>query len=151
MKKLLFVLIPVLTFIFLACNSGEVEKEEIATPSENIQEVIQEGSPESGPGPAGEPGSESDKRAREKALSYLEDTAFSYSGLVEQLENEGFTNEEAIYAVEYSGADWDEQAKRKAQDLLDYSSFSRESLIEQLESEGFSRQQAEYAVEAVGY
>jgi hypothetical protein len=92
-----------------------------------------------------------EKNAAKSALDYLAYTAFSYSGLVEQLKYEGFTHEEAVYGVDRCGADWNEQAAKMAQDYLDYSSFSRTELIAQLEYEGFTRQQAEYGAQAVGY
>lgn len=92
-----------------------------------------------------------ERNAAQKALEYLRFMPFSYSGLVEQLEYEGFTNKEAVYGVDHCGADWNKQAALKAQDYLDFSSFSREGLIEQLIYEGFTRQQAEYGVKAVGY
>lgn len=91
------------------------------------------------------------KNALNKAASYLEYTAFSYTGLIEQLEYEGFSTEASTYAVDNCGADWNEQAAKKAQSYLDYTSFSREGLIEQLIYEGFSAEQAEYGVSAVGY
>lgn len=91
------------------------------------------------------------KNALSKAESYLDYTAFSYSGLVEQLEFEGYSNDEAKYGADNCGADWKEQAALKAQSYLDYSSFSRSGLIEQLEFEGFTSSQAEYGAEAVGY
>ncbi|RQD80061.1 MAG: hypothetical protein D5R96_09125 [Methanocalculus sp. MSAO_Arc2] len=92
-----------------------------------------------------------ERNAAQKALDYLRFAAFSREGLIEQLEFEGFSHEEAVYGVDQSGADWNEQAALKAQSYLDYSSFSREGLIEQLVFEGFTRQQAEYGVQAVGY
>lgn len=91
------------------------------------------------------------KNALSKAKDYLNFTAFSYSGLIHQLEFEGFSNEEATYAVDNCGADWNEQAALKAQEYLNFSSFSRSGLIEQLEFEGFTAEQAEYGVKAVGY
>ena len=75
--------------------------------------------------------------------------AFSYSGLIEQLEYEGFSTSEATYAADNCGADWNEQAAKKAREYLDFMSFSRSGLIEQLEFEGFTRSQAEYGVNAV--
>ena len=89
--------------------------------------------------------------ALEKALSYLNYTSFSRSGLIDQLEYEGFSTEEATYGVDNCGADWNEQAAKKAQSYLDYSSFSRQGLIDQLVFEGFTQEQAEYGVSAVGY
>jgi len=91
------------------------------------------------------------KNALKKADSYLSFSAFSYKGLVEQLEFEGFTSEEAKYAADNCGADWNEQAAKKAKSYLSFSSFSRDGLIEQLEFEGFTHEQAVYGVEAVGY
>jgi len=91
------------------------------------------------------------KNALNKALDYLDYTAFSYNGLVKQLEYEGFSNSDATYAVSSCGADWNEQAAIKAADYLDYSSFSRDSLITQLEYEGFSNGEAVYGAGAVGY
>ena len=88
--------------------------------------------------------------ARERAQSYLDYSAFSRKGLIEQLEFEGFTTAEATYGTDAVGADWEAQAALKAQSYLDYSSFSRSGLIEQLEFEGFSRAQATYGVNAVG-
>jgi hypothetical protein len=92
-----------------------------------------------------------EKNAVKKAQDYLAYSAFSYSGLVKQLEFEGYTHEEAVYGVDKCGADWNEQAAKMAQDYLDYSSFSRTELISQLEFEGFTQQQAEYGAQAVGY
>lgn len=92
-----------------------------------------------------------ENNALSKALSYLDVLAFSYSGLITQLEYEGYTHQEAVYAVDNCGADWNEQAALKTQSYLDYSAFSREGLIEQLEYEGFTREQAEYGVQSVGY
>ena len=76
----------------------------------------------------------------------MEYSAFSYTGLIEQLEYEGYSHSEAVYAVDNCGADWNEQAVKKAKQYLEYSSFSKSGLIDQLEFEGFTHAQAEYAV-----
>ena len=78
-------------------------------------------------------------------------TDFSYSGLIEQLEYEGFTSDQATYGVDNCGADWYEQAALSAANYLDFSPFSREELIEQLEFEGFTHDQAVYGAEQNGY
>lgn len=91
------------------------------------------------------------KNALAKAKSYLDYMPFSYTGLIEQLEYEGFSTEEATFGADNCGADWNEQAALKAQAYLDYQSFSRQGLIEQLLYEGFTQEQAEYGVTAVGY
>lgn len=85
------------------------------------------------------------------ALQYLNTMAFSKSGLIDQLEYEGYSTEEATYAVENCGADWNEQAAKSAQNYINTMSFSRSGLIDQLIYEGFTREQAEYGVSTVGY
>lgn len=89
--------------------------------------------------------------ALKSAKEYLKTSSFSYSGLVEQLKYEGFSTDEATYAVDNCGADWNEQVAQAAQDYLDIMSFSRSELIDQLVYDGFSKDQAEYGVSAAGY
>lgn len=84
--------------------------------------------------------------ALKKAESYLNYSAFSRAGLIDQLEYEGFSTEDATYAVDNVKVDWNEQAVKKANSYLSYSSFSRQGLIDQLEYEGFTPEQAEYGV-----
>ena len=91
------------------------------------------------------------KNALASAKSYLNYTAFSRSGLIDQLEYEGYTIIEATYAVDNCGADWYEQAVKCAESYLNYSSFSKEALIDQLEYEGFTYAQAIYGVEENWY
>ncbi len=90
------------------------------------------------------------QNALDKADDYLAFTSFSYSGLIDQLEFEGFTTEEATFAADNCGADWNEQASKKALDYLNYSAFSKTGLIEQLEFEGFTNDEATQAVENCG-
>jgi hypothetical protein len=92
----------------------------------------------------------SKQNALKKAKSYLNYSAFSKQGLIEQLEYEKFTLEQAQYGVNNCGANWNEQAAKKAESYLKYSAFSRQGLIEQLEYEGFTHEQAVYGVSAVG-
>ena len=92
-----------------------------------------------------------EQQALKKAWDYLDFTAFSYTGLIEQLEFEGFSHSEAVYAADNCGADWNEQAAKKAQEYIDFTSFSRDGLISQLEYEGFTHSQAVYGANAVGY
>ena len=91
------------------------------------------------------------KNALGAAENYLSFMAFSRSGLIEQLEFEGYSIEDATFAVDNCGADWNEQAAKSAQNYLDMMSFSRQDLIDQLVFEGFTQEQAEYGVTAVGY
>lgn len=93
----------------------------------------------------------SQQNALKAAQSYLSYSAFSYDGLIEQLEFEKYSNEDAVYAANNCGADWNEQAVKAAKSYLDYSSFSRDGLIEQLQFEGFTYEQAVYGAEENGY
>ena len=92
-----------------------------------------------------------ERNALASAKQYLNSMAFSYSGLIEQLEYEGYSNSEATYAADNCGADWYEQAALSAKQYLNSMSFSRQGLIEQLEYEGFTYDQAVYGVEQNGY
>mgnify|MGYP003376276011 FL=1 len=92
-----------------------------------------------------------ERNALATANDYLNYTAFSYTGLIEQLEFEGFSKEEATYGADHCEANWNEQAAKSAQQYMKYSSFSKSGLIDQLEFEGFTREQAEYGATAVGY
>lgn len=107
------------------------------------------------PTPTPRPKSESvttgQRNALKRAKAYLDYTAFSYSGLIEQLEFEGYTHSEAVYGADNCGADWNKQAVRKAKQYLDLMPFSRQGLIEQLEFEGFTHSQAVYGAEQNGY
>ena len=88
-----------------------------------------------------------ERMALESAKNYLDLMGFSKKGLIEQLEFEGFTTEEATYAVEHCGADWNEQAVRVAKSYLETMSLSKKALIEQLEFEGFTEEEAIYGAE----
>lgn len=92
----------------------------------------------------------SNMQAYLKAIDYLDSMPFSASGLVDQLEYEGFTEAEAQEAVDALNVDWNEQALLKAKDYLDSSAFSYTSLKEQLEYEGYTTDQATYGVDNCG-
>lgn len=88
--------------------------------------------------------------ALRSAANYLSFTAFSYQGLIEQLEYAGYTTAEATYAADNCGADWNEQAAKAARNYLSFMSFSRSGLITQLKYAGFTHEQAVYGVEKNG-
>ena len=92
-----------------------------------------------------------ERNALETANDYLRVMAFSYTGLIEQLEYEGYSKQEATYGADNCEADWNEQAAEMAKQYIDTMSFSRSGLIEQLEYEGFTKEQAEYGASSVGY
>lgn len=90
------------------------------------------------------------ENAATKALDYIDLMAFSRSGLIEQLEFEGYSHEDATLVTDHIGVDWDQQAEFKAREYLDAMSFSRDGLIGQLEHDGFTHDQAVYGVDKVG-
>lgn len=92
----------------------------------------------------------SQKNARQKGADYLDYSAFSRTGLIQQLEYEGFSPADATYGVDALNVDWNTQAAKKAADYLDYSSFSHSGLVQQLVYEGFTQAQAEYGVGTTG-
>lgn len=93
-------------------------------------------------------------REQENALrsadDYISFSSFSKTGLIEQLEYEGYSKKDATFAVNNLQVNWKEQAAKSAEGYLEYSGFSRSGLIEQLEYEGFTREQAEYGVTQAG-
>lgn len=114
-------------------------------------EVDPEPDAEPEPQPAAEPElTVAQDNALRSAENYLGFSAFSRSGLIDQLEFEGFSTEDATLAVDTVDVDWDEQAAKSAENYLDYSAFSRSGLIEQLKFEGFTAEQAEYGVNQTG-
>lgn len=130
---------------FIKTSDEPTEVVSIVEKAQSLVDEIQSTTDEDGAETVGE------RQALEKAYDYLEYTAFSYTGLIDQLEFEGFSNREATYAADHCGADWNQQATLKAQEYLEYSAFSRSELIDQLEFEGVTHSQAVYGVEENGY
>lgn len=91
------------------------------------------------------------ENALKQAERYLDLTGFSYQGIIEQLEYEKYTHEEAVYAADNCGADWKEEAVKKAKEYLNLTSFSRQGLIDQLKYDKFTDEESEYAVDTIGY
>ncbi|KUI29861.1 hypothetical protein AU195_06505 [Mycobacterium sp. IS-1496] len=92
----------------------------------------------------------SQQNAVRAAEEYLEVSAFSRQGLIEQLEYSGFSTADATFAVDAIVVDWNEQAVKAAQEYLEVSAFSRSGLIDQLVYSGFTPSQAAYGVAATG-
>jgi hypothetical protein len=132
-------------------NSSTDEATEPEVTEEPTPEVTEEPEPEVTEEPAGPVETIGQSNAVDKANSYLEFSAFSRSGLIDQLEFEGFSTADATYAVDNIIVDWNEQAAKKAESYLEFSSFSKSGLYDQLIFEGFSSSQANYGVKAVGY
>ena len=68
--------------------------------------------------------------AQEKAENYLNSSAYSRSGLIEQLVYGGFSEAEAEHGVNAVQADWFQQAALSAESALDSSEYSRCDLLE---------------------
>jgi hypothetical protein len=90
------------------------------------------------------------------AEDYLDYSAFSRQGLIDQLSSEygsGFKVQDAAWAAGQLDVDWKQQAVRAAKEYLDYSPFSRQGLIDQLSSPygaQFTLEEAIYAVNKLG-
>ena len=76
---------------------------------------------------------------------------FSKSGLIKQLEFDGYSSGDATYAAENCNVNWNEQAAKSAKNYLDTMPFSKSELIHQLEFDGYSKEEAEYGAQAAGY
>lgn len=113
---------------------ASTEEEQTAAPVQNTEGNITTGQ----------------KNALSSASQYLSFSSFSRSGLIDQLEYEGFSNEEAVYAVDHCGANWKEQSAESAKSYLRVSSFSYDGLVDQLEYEGFTSEEATYGVDRCG-
>ncbi len=91
----------------------------------------------------------SEEEVSQAAEEWLEYEAKSRQGLIEALEYDGYTQEQAVSAVDNYSVDWNEQAVRAAKEWLEYEPLSRKGLIEALEGDGFTTEQAEYAANAI--
>ncbi|MEO5315582.1 Ltp family lipoprotein [Pseudarthrobacter sp. CC12] len=95
-------------------------------------------------------GTISQQSATRKAGDYLQFTAFSRPGLIDQLVFEKYSVEDATWAVDHMTIDWNDQAAKKAKDYLKFTSFSRPGLVDQLLFEGFTPEQAEFGASTTG-
>ena len=89
--------------------------------------------------------------ALKSAKQYVALMAFSYSGLIEQLEFDGYSASECRYGADNCGADWNKEAAESAQNYMDLIPMSKSELHDQLEFEGFTQSQIAYGLKAVGY
>lgn len=159
MKKASAILsLVLLLFVLASCSSttdndvsGSAPAGDIATEDLVSTEPSQQVQAEEVPTPNADASlTMGQKNALGQANSYLSLMHFSRTGLIDQLEFEGYTTEEATFAVDNCGADWKEQAAGKALDYLDTTAFSYSGLIDQLEFEGFTTEEATYGVDACG-
>ena len=126
-------------------NASATESDPEAVVVEASTEAVSESSEAEDPSDISEPEiTMSQKQALGKAKDYLQFGAFSYKGLIHQLEYEKYDNADATFAADNCGADWNEQAAKKAKQYLDVTHFSLDDLAHQLEYEGFTEEQALY-------
>jgi len=85
------------------------------------------------------------RNARRSAENHLDFGAFSRSGLINQLEFEGFSSHDAMWVVDGLAIDDNAQAAKKAENHLGCS-----GLIDQLDFEGYAPEQAGFGVSQVG-
>ena len=130
--------------------SDTVEKDGFISQSVKEGEKVDEGGRVDVTYSLGKAPTVSQQNAVKTAESYLSHSSFSRSGLIGQLEYEGFSKDDATYGVDSITVNWDEQAAKTAESYLSHSSFSRKGLIDQLKYEGFTQSQAEYGVSQVG-
>jgi Host cell surface-exposed lipoprotein len=129
----------------VASSADDIEKEMAVHSPSLIEDADAPAEAEEYPGETA-----AQENARRSAEDYLGTSAFSRSGLIHQLEFEGYSDADATYGVDAVSPDWNEQAAKSAKSYLDTSSFSRSGLIHQLEFEGFTAEQAAYGVSQTG-
>ena len=141
--------LTVRVFIAVSAATATAINDAVQTPA--VTEVIEQ--PEGGPVTEdAEPEmTVSQEQAFLSAESYVSLGGFSRSGLIGQLEYEGFPTSDAGYAVDSLNVDWNEQAAQSAASYMEMGGFSATSLLDQLLYEGFTDEQAEYAVSSVGF
>jgi hypothetical protein len=95
-------------------------------------------------------GASEQRRAIARAESYTNLMAFSRARLIQQLEFEGFTHNDAQWAVDQLTIDWNEQALKKANSYHSLMSLPPDNIRRLLASEDFSEEQIDYAMTNMG-
>ncbi len=134
----------VATFGLTACSGAPSDE------AESAPAVVATEAATTAPEPETQAGTPAQENALRKAQDYLKMTGFSYEGLIQQLEFEQFSAEDATWAADHVGADWNEQAVRKGEEYLKLSGFSWQGLVDQLVFEKFTSEQAEHAATTLG-
>ena len=161
-KRVWFIILAVLVLFAIikaASGSGE-DTASTASPatSQAVESVTpapaSSTAPEPAPAPAPDAGTKSQKSAKDKAEQYLDIIGgFSHDGLIRQLTTaDGFSTEDATWAVDHLNVDWNAQAADKAKQYQDtIGGFSRSSMIRQLTTaDDFTQEQAEHGADSLG-
>lgn len=90
--------------------------------------------------------------ALKAALEYITTNHYSRNNLIEKLEFDGFTQEEAEYAVANIYVDWYQMAADTAAAYLETSDYSYNGLVRRLESstDGYTHEEAVYGADIAG-
>jgi len=120
-KRVWFILLAVIVlFAIIKAASGSGEDFDSRTASPATTQAVESVTPAPAPAPAAAPaadaGTKSQQSDRDKAEQYLDVIGgFSHDGLIRQLTNgDGFSTEDATWAVDHLDVDWNAQAAEKA-------------------------------------
>ena len=91
-----------------------------------------------------------ERNALASAQTYLSVMNFSYQGIIDMLEYEGYSETECKYAADNCGADWNGMAANEAKKLIDGGVTTKEEIVDQLIFKGYTYQQAVHGAEANG-
>lgn len=135
----------------LAACTGVTLRDSV--PADGVTETTVAEPTQTPPQPAGPDYTVTQEAAISSATSYLENLGgFSRTRLIEQLEYEQFSTEDATFAVDTIAPDWNAQAAESAKSYIEnIGGFSRGALYDQLAYEGFTPEQIEHALVANGY
>jgi len=131
--------------------SDTVEKGNFISQSVENNKTIYEGDKISIKISLGKEPTNGQKNALKKAESYSKTMHMSKQGIYNQLTStiEGFSKEEAQYAIDNIQANWNQNALEKAKSYQSTMSMSKSAIYRQLTStiEGFTNDEAQYAID----
>ena len=88
--------------------------------------------------------------AIEAAKKYIETGNYTYTSLIDKLQQDGYSTADAEYAANNCGANWKGMAANEAKKLLDGGMTTKEEVVDQLIFKGFTYEQAVHGAEANG-
>ena len=84
------------------------------------------------------------------AKRYVDTGNYTYTSLIDKLQQDGFSTGDAKYAANNCGADWNGMAANEAKKLIDGGVTTKEEIVDQLIFKGYTYQQAVHGAEANG-
>ena len=84
------------------------------------------------------------------AKKYVETGNYTYTSLIDKLQQDGYSTGDAEYAANNCGADWNGMAANEAKKLIDGGVTTKEEIVDQLIFKGYTYQQAVHGAEANG-